>query len=88
MWIASDHFDFRGDDAVAAAWLRRGRELLEGQEPSKQLGFIALLECDLAFQARRDRRWRARARPRCSSSRRANDDADVEVVHSRCSGAR
>ena len=27
MWLASDHLDFRGDDAVASAWLRRGRAL-------------------------------------------------------------
>ena len=24
MWLASDHLDFRGDDALASAWLRRG----------------------------------------------------------------
>jgi hypothetical protein len=24
MWLASDHLDFRGDDAVASAWLARG----------------------------------------------------------------
>jgi hypothetical protein len=25
MWLASDHLDFRGDDAVAGAWLRQAR---------------------------------------------------------------
>ncbi len=80
MWIASDHFDFRGDDAVAAAWLRRGRELLEGQEPSTELGFIVLLECDLAFQANRDPETaRAGAAEALELARRLGD-ADVEVV--------
>ncbi len=80
MWIASDHFDFRGDDAVAAAWLRRGRELLEGQEPSRELGFIALLECDLAFLAKRDPETaRAGASEALELARRIGD-ADVEVV--------
>jgi ATP/maltotriose-dependent transcriptional regulator MalT len=80
MWIASDHFDFRGDDAVAAAWLRRGRELLKGQEPGAALGFIVLLECDLAFQAKRDPETaRAGAAEALDLARRIGD-ADVEVV--------
>jgi ATP/maltotriose-dependent transcriptional regulator MalT len=80
MWIASDYFDFRGDDAVAAAWLRRGRELLEGEEPGSELGFIALLECDLAFQAKRDPETaRAGAAEALEFARRIGD-ADVEVV--------
>src|SRR3954471_9943418 len=29
MWLASDHRDFRGDGAVASAWLRRGRALVD-----------------------------------------------------------
>ena len=33
MWLASDHLDFRGDDAVASAWLARGRALLGGTDP-------------------------------------------------------
>ena len=80
MWIASDYFDFRGDDAVAAAWLRRGRELLKGEEPGTASGFIALLECDLAFQAQRDPETaRAGAAEVLEWARRAGD-ADVEVV--------
>ena len=80
MWIASDHFDFRGDDAVAAAWLRRGRELLEGQEPSKELGFIALLECDLAYQARRDPETASAGAAEVLEWARQAGDADVEVI--------
>src|SRR5512132_1670137 len=54
MWLASDHLDFRGDDAVASAWLRRGRALLGDQGPCAELGYIVLLEADIALLARSD----------------------------------
>jgi ATP/maltotriose-dependent transcriptional regulator MalT len=80
MWIASDYFDFRGDDAVAAAWLRRGRQLLDGHEPCVALGWIALLECDLAYQAERDpERARAGAVETLALAREIGD-VDIEVV--------
>ena len=44
MWVASDHLDFRGDDAVCAVWLRRARTLLDGHPPCVELGFILLLD--------------------------------------------
>jgi DNA-binding CsgD family transcriptional regulator len=80
MWIASDHFDFRGDDAVAAAWLRRGRQLLDGHEPCTELGWIALLECDLAFQAERDPETARAGAAETLELARAIGDVDVEVV--------
>jgi len=80
MWIASDYFDYRGDDEVAAAWLRRGRELLEGHEPSKALGFIALLECDLLYQAKRDPEAARDGAAEALALARRLGDADVEVV--------
>src|SRR5829696_3498972 len=49
MWLGSDNIDFRGDDAVAAAWLRRARSLLAGHPPCMELGFTLLLEADLAL---------------------------------------
>src|SRR5215218_4001513 len=51
MWVASDHLDFRGDDAVASAWLRRGRALLDDHEPCAEEGYITLLEADIALLA-------------------------------------
>src|ERR687893_1271270 len=44
MWLASDHLDFRGHDAVALAWLGRGRALVGDREPCAELGWITLLE--------------------------------------------
>lgn len=53
-WLASDHLDFRGDDAVASAWLRRGRALVGEHEPCAEQGWLALLEADIALLAEAD----------------------------------
>ena len=65
MWLASDHLDFRGDDAVAAAWLQRARALLRDATPCAEQGYITLLEADIALLAEvgsgeRASGWRAR----------------------------
>jgi DNA-binding NarL/FixJ family response regulator len=54
MWIASDQFDFRGDDALAGAWLRKGRALVENEPPSVELAYIAALESDVALLGHSD----------------------------------
>ncbi|WP_163543088.1 helix-turn-helix domain-containing protein [Occultella kanbiaonis] len=54
MWLSSDHLDFRGDEAVASAWLRRGRELVRKQQPCSERGYITLLEADQALQVASD----------------------------------
>jgi hypothetical protein len=43
MWVASDHLDFRGADALASAWLRRGRALLREHPRCAEEGYITLL---------------------------------------------
>ena len=48
-WIASDHLDFRGDDAVARGWLRRARRLLEGLDPAPEHGWLAVHEASTAL---------------------------------------
>ena len=48
-WIASDHLDFRGDDAVARGWLRRARRLLEGLDPAPEHGWLAAHEASTAL---------------------------------------
>src|SRR5919107_4886793 len=54
MWVASDHLDFRGDAAVASAWLRRGWALVADAEPCTQQGWIILLEADITLLAESD----------------------------------
>lgn len=54
MWLASDHFDFRGDDAVAGAWLRRAQALVDGRDPCPEQGYNLLLAADIALFAQAD----------------------------------
>ena len=80
MWLASDHLDFRGDDAVASAWLQRGRALLSDHEPCSELGYILLLEADLALLARSDPTTAERIALEALELARGIEDAGVEVV--------
>jgi DNA-binding CsgD family transcriptional regulator len=52
IWLASDSFDFRGDDAVAAGWLERARRLLDGSEQTPEYGWLLLLEANLVMRAK------------------------------------
>jgi DNA-binding CsgD family transcriptional regulator len=43
-WLANDALHFRGDDAVAAGWLERGRSLLAGHPPGSEYGWLLVVE--------------------------------------------
>jgi ATP/maltotriose-dependent transcriptional regulator MalT len=80
MWLGSDHFDFRGDDAVAAAWLRRAQALVDGLEPCPEQGYNLLLAADIALFAHADPATAlAGARDAIELARRI-PDTGVEVV--------
>ena len=80
MWLASDHLDFRGDDAVASAWLRRGRALVADHAPCAEQGFITLLEADIALLAAGDPATAERGARQALAIARRIADVDVEVV--------
>jgi ATP/maltotriose-dependent transcriptional regulator MalT len=80
MWLASDHFDFRGDDAVASAWLRRGRALLRDHGPCAEEGYITLVEADIALLADSDPAISERLAREALELARAVEDVGVEVV--------
>lgn len=80
MWLASDHLDFRGDDAVASAWLRRGRALLRDHEPCAELGYIMLLDADIALLAKSDPPTAERLAREALELARGIEDVGVEVV--------
>jgi ATP/maltotriose-dependent transcriptional regulator MalT len=80
MWVASDYLDFRGDDAVAVAWLRRGRALLEGRPPCAELGFITVLDADIALLARGDLLNAERGAREALELARATGEVDVEAI--------
>jgi ATP/maltotriose-dependent transcriptional regulator MalT len=53
-WLANDALHFRGDDAVAAGWLERGRTLLEGRPPSAEYGWLLVMEGYYALEVDAD----------------------------------
>jgi ATP/maltotriose-dependent transcriptional regulator MalT len=80
MWLAGDHLDFRGDDAVATAWLRRGWALVGEGEPCAEQGWIKLLEADIAFLAHADPASAVRVALEALELARSLPDTGVEVV--------
>jgi tetratricopeptide (TPR) repeat protein len=80
MWLASDHLDFRGDDAVASAWLWRGRALLRAHGPCAEEGYITLVEADIALLADSDPAIAERLAGEALELARGVEDVGVEVV--------
>lgn len=80
LWLASDHLDFLGDDAVATAWLRRARALAGDLAPCAEQGYNLLLEADIALLAESDPATAMeKAREAVGLARRI-PDVGVEVV--------
>ena len=88
MWLASDHLDFRGDDAVASAWLRRGRALVADHPPCPEQGWITLLEADIALWPPAIRRPPSVGHSRRSTSRGASRTSTSRSWAWRSSAAR
>jgi LuxR family transcriptional regulator, maltose regulon positive regulatory protein len=49
--LAWDYRSFRGERAVGDGWLGRARRLLEGREPTRELGWLAVREASFALPA-------------------------------------
>jgi ATP/maltotriose-dependent transcriptional regulator MalT len=79
-WLASDHFDFRGDDAVAGAWLRRAEDLLRDLPPCPERGYHLLMAADLALFAHGDPATALGLAHEAIDVAREVGDAGVEVV--------
>ena len=81
MWLASDHFDFRGDDAVAGAWLRRGaRRSCATARPAPSTATSSLIDGrHRALGARRSADRAGQAREAIELAR-GIEDVGVEVV--------
>jgi ATP/maltotriose-dependent transcriptional regulator MalT len=80
MWLASDHLDFRGDDAVATAWLRRGWNLVGDLEPSAAQGNLLVLEADIALLAHSDPTTAERVARQALDVGKAVPDSGVEMI--------
>jgi ATP/maltotriose-dependent transcriptional regulator MalT len=50
IWLANDHIDFRGEEAVARGWFARCDRILDGLEPSPEHGWLAALQGAMALE--------------------------------------
>jgi ATP/maltotriose-dependent transcriptional regulator MalT len=80
LWLGSDHLDFRGDNALAVAWMRRAKTLLEGHELCGEHGWVTLLEADLALLVDGEPERSARIAEDALALASALGDRDIEVV--------
>ena len=82
-WLASDHLEFRGDDAVARGWLERAHRLLDDVVPEcEEHGWLALHEGSYAMNVSGDID-RRRAAQRGAAIGRALGPPDLEASVSR-----
>jgi LuxR family maltose regulon positive regulatory protein len=50
IWLANDHIDFRGEEAVARGWFARCERILDELEPSPEHGWLAALQGAMALE--------------------------------------
>ncbi len=80
VWLAGDHLDFRGDDAVARAWLRRAGSLLEGLPTCAEHGWLLVMDADLVVNSEEDPAVAVELAREAVAVAREVGDAGVEVV--------
>ncbi|HEX2411704.1 MAG TPA: helix-turn-helix transcriptional regulator [Solirubrobacteraceae bacterium] len=80
-WLASDHLEFRGDDAVARGWLERAHRLLDDVVPEREdHGWLALHEGSYAMNVSGDLDRAAALAQRGAAIGRALGPPDLEAV--------
>jgi DNA-binding CsgD family transcriptional regulator len=53
-WLAADHLEFRGDDAIASGWLERSHRLLDALPAGADHGWLAVIEGSFELAVRGD----------------------------------
>jgi ATP/maltotriose-dependent transcriptional regulator MalT len=86
-WLANDALHFRGDDAVAAGWLERGRSLLEGRPASAAYGWLLVIEGYYALEVDADTEAAARKGAQAASLGAELGVSDVEALGIAIEGA-
>jgi ATP/maltotriose-dependent transcriptional regulator MalT len=79
VWIAGDYYDFRGDDAVAQAWIRRARALVDRLAPCPEQALVAVMDADFALHGPEPGRAEQLAREALALAEQVGD-ADAAVV--------
>jgi ATP/maltotriose-dependent transcriptional regulator MalT len=81
VWLASDHLEFRGDDAVARGWLERAHRLLDPVVPeTEDHGWLALHEGSYVMNVDGDLERAAALAHRGAEIGRALGPPDLEAV--------
>ncbi|HSD78576.1 MAG TPA: hypothetical protein VLA98_14275, partial [Solirubrobacteraceae bacterium] len=78
-WLAADHREYRGDEAVASGWLVRAHRLLDDLPEGEEHGWLALTEGSFALAAGDAAAALALARDAAALGRRIGV-ADLEAV--------
>jgi LuxR family transcriptional regulator, maltose regulon positive regulatory protein len=80
MWIASDHFDFRGELAVGNGWRQRARRLLANLPTGHEHAWMAILDSDLASHVEDDTDVALRAAQEAIAIGRRLGYQDAEII--------
>ena len=87
-WLGMDHLDFRGDDALAVAWLRRAGQLVESEAPCAEQGWVALMQAEIALLADCDFPAAQALSERALVLAHSLGDRELEIVGDRHGGLR
>jgi ATP/maltotriose-dependent transcriptional regulator MalT len=80
-WLAADHLEFRGDDAVARGWLERAHRLLDPLRPEgEDHGWLALHEGSFAMNVAGDLDRAAALAVRAAELGRSVGLPDLEAI--------
>ena len=79
IWLANDHLDFRGEEAVAQGWFRRATRILGDLDPAPEHGWLAALEAEMAL-ARGDTAAAVRLGARARELGRGLGITDLEML--------
>jgi DNA-binding NarL/FixJ family response regulator len=79
-WLGTDLVDFRGELAVAQGWFRRGHSLLDGLEPSPELGWLYVHEAEKLLLYGGDVAGARSLAERAHRLGRRSDDVDLEMM--------
>lgn len=80
IWIALDHYIYRGDLAIANGWLQRAHRLLDGLAPAAEHGWLAIWGGHIALFDRNDVATALKVSAEALALARSLDLADLEAL--------
>jgi LuxR family maltose regulon positive regulatory protein len=80
IWIALDHYIYRGDLAITNGWLQRAHRLLDGIEPAAEHGWLAVWSGYVALFGQNDVATTLRVSAETLALARSLDLTDLEAL--------